>query len=51
MDVAYGRVMLLGSGGVGKSSLKPSLMKFPWQPCTTSKIISDISYVQPFGHD
>ena len=51
MDVAYGRVMLLGSAGVGKSSLKRSLMKLPWQPRTTSTIISDVSYVQPFGHE
>ena len=51
MDVAYGRVMLLGSAGVGKSSLKRSLMKLPWQPNTTSTIISDVSCVRPFGHD
>ena len=51
MDVAYGRVMLLGSAVVGKSSLKRSLMKFSWQPRTTSTIISDVSYVRPFGHD
>ena len=50
MDVAYGRIMLLGSAGVGKSSLKRSLMKLPWEPHTTSTVISDISYVRPFGH-
>ena len=51
MDVAYGRVMLLGSAGVGKSSLKRSLMKLPWQPHTTSTIISDVTCVRPFGHE
>ena len=42
--------MLLGSAGVGKTSLKRSLMKLPWEPHTTSTVISDISYVRPFGH-
>ena len=50
MDVAYGRIMLLGSAGVGKTSLKRSLMKLPWEPHTTSTVISDVSYVRPFGH-
>ena len=50
MDVAYGRIMLLGSAGVGKTSLKRSLMKLPWERHTTSTVISDVSYVRPFGH-
>ena len=48
MDVAYGRVMLLGTAGVGKTSLKRSLMKLPWKPDTTSTIISEVSCVRPF---
>ena len=42
--------MLLGSAGVGKTSLKRSLMKLLWEPHTTSTVISDISCVRPFGH-
>ena len=42
--------MLLGSAGVGKTSLKRSLMKLPWEPHTTSTVISDVSCVRPFGH-
>ena len=50
LDVAYGRIMLLGSAGVGKTSLKRSLMKLPWELHTTSTVISDVSCVRPFGH-
>ena len=50
MDVAYGRIMLLGTAGVGKTSLKRSLMKLPWEPDTTSTSISEVSYVRPFRH-
>ena len=50
MDVAYGRVVLLGTAGVGKTSLKRSLMKLPWKPDTTSTIVSEVSCVRPFGH-
>ena len=50
MAVAYGRIMLLGTAGVGKTSLKRSLMKLPWEPRTTSTIISAVSCVRPFGH-
>ena len=50
MNVAYGRIMLLGTAGVGKTSLKRSLMNLPWKPDTTSTIISEVSCVRPFGH-
>ena len=50
MDVAYGRIMLLGTAGVGKTSLKRSLMKLPWRPRTNSTTISEVSCVRPFGH-
>ena len=42
--------MLLGSAGVGKTSLKQSLMKLLWESHTTSTVISDINCVRPFGH-
>ena len=50
MNVAYGRIMLLGTAGVGKTSLKRSLMKLPWEPDTTSTNISEVNCVRPFGH-
>ena len=50
MDVAYGRIMLLGTAGVGKTSLKRSLMKLPWESDTTSTSISEVSCLRPFGH-
>ena len=43
--------MLLGTGGVGKTSFKRSLMKLPWQPHTTSTIISDVEAIRPFGYE
>ena len=49
-DVAYARLMLLGSAGTGKTSLKRSLMEEPFNPHTTSTIVSDVSSVRPFGH-
>ena len=49
-DVAYARLMLLGSAGTGKTSLKHSLMEEPFNPHTTSTIVSDVSSVRPFGH-
>ena len=49
-DVAYARLMLLGSAGTGKTSLKRSLMEEPFDPHTTSTIVSDVSSVRPFGH-
>uniref|UniRef100_A0A1X7TWS4 Death domain-containing protein n=1 Tax=Amphimedon queenslandica TaxID=400682 RepID=A0A1X7TWS4_AMPQE len=42
--------MLLGSAGTGKTSLKRSLMEEPFDPHTTSTIVSDVSSVRPFGH-
>ena len=51
MDVAYSRVLFLGTAGVGKTSFKGSLMKLPWEPNTTSTVISDISKVHPFTHE
>ena len=49
MDVAYSRVLFLGTAGVGKSSFKKSLMKLPWDPNTDSTVISDVSCVRPFA--
>ena len=51
MDVAYSRVLFLGTAGVGKSSFRKSLMKSPWDPNTDSTIISDVSCVRPFGKE
>ena len=50
-DVAYARLMLLGSAGTGKTSLKRSLMEEPFNPHTTSTIVSDVSSVRPFRHE
>uniref|UniRef100_A0A1X7V9C6 DM14 domain-containing protein n=2 Tax=Amphimedon queenslandica TaxID=400682 RepID=A0A1X7V9C6_AMPQE len=49
VNVAYSRVLFLGTAGVGKSSFKNSLMKLPWDPKANSTIISDISCVRPFA--
>ena len=43
--------MLLGSAGTGKMCLKRSLMEQPFDPHTTSTIVSDVSTVRPFGHE
>ena len=51
VDVAYARLMLLGSAGTGKTCLKHSLMEHPFDPHTTSTIVSDVSTVRPFGHE
>ena len=51
MDIAYSRVLFLGTAGVGKTSFKRSLMKLPWEPNTTSTVVSDISQVRPFTHE
>ena len=51
MDVAYSRVLFLGTAGVGKSSFKKSLMKLLWDPNTDSTIISDVSCVRPFAKE
>ena len=50
VDVAYARLMLLGSAGTGKTCLKRSLMEQPFDPHTTSTIVSEVSTVRPFGH-
>ena len=42
--------MFLGTAGVGKTSFKRSLMKLPWEPNTTSTVVSDISSIRPFTH-
>ena len=49
VNVAFSRVLFLGTAGVGKSSFKKSLMKLPWDPNTNSTIISDVSCVRPFA--
>ena len=46
-DVAYGRVMLLGPGGVGKTSLKRGLMGQPFDQTTNSTIVADVQSVRP----
>ena len=51
VDVAYSRILFLGTAGVGKSSFKKSLMKLPWDPNTNSTIISDVSCVRPFAKE
>ena len=51
MNVAFSRVLFLGTAGVGKSSFKKSLMKLPWDPNTNSTIISDVSCVRPFAKE
>ena len=51
VDVAYARLMLLGSAGTGKTCLKRSLMEQPFDPHTTSTIVSDVLNVRPFGHE
>ena len=49
VNVAYSRVLFLGTAGVGKSSFKNALMKLPWDPKANSTIISDVSCVRPFA--
>ena len=51
MNVAYSRVLFLGTARVGKSSFKKSLMKLPWDRHTNSTIISDVSCVRPFAKE
>ena len=43
--------MFLGTAGVGKTSFKHSLMKLPWEPNTTSTVVSDISSIRPFKNE
>ena len=52
MDVAYSRVMFLGTAGVGKTSFKRSLMKEHWDPSTiNSTIVSDVLSIRPIGYE
>ena len=51
VNVAYSRVLFLGTAGVGKSSFKKSLLKRPWDPSASSTIISDVSCVRPFAKE
>ena len=50
-DVAYGRVMFVGAGGVGKSCFKRGLMSLPFNPQTDSTILADIQSVRPADTD
>ena len=47
LAVAYSRIMLLGSAGVGKSSLKRGLMHLPFDARMNSTIVSDVQSVRP----
>ena len=47
MNVAYSRVLFLGTARVGKSSFKKSLMRLPWERKTNSTDISDVSCIKP----
>ena len=51
MDIAYGCMILLGTAGVGKTSLKQSLMELHFDPKINSTIVSDITLVQPMFMD
>ena len=52
VDVAYSRVMFLGTAGVGKTSFKRSLMKERWDPSTIySTIVSDVQSIRPIGYE
>ena len=47
LNVSYSRIMLLGSAGVGKSSLKRGLMNLPFDPKINSTIIADVQSLRP----
>ena len=52
LNVSYSRIMLLGSAGVGKSSLKRGLMNLPFDPKINSTIIADVQSLRPsLQHD
>ena len=51
MDVAYARIMFLGAAGVGKTSLKRSLMKQRWDPLIDSTVLSDVDSYRPIGRE
>ena len=46
-NVCYSRVMFLGAAGVGKTSLRRSLMRQPWQSGATSTVVADLHTVRP----
>ena len=46
-NIAYGRMMLLGTARVGKSSLKRSLMKLPFECKSPSTFVADFNSVRP----
>ena len=45
--MCYSRVMFLGAAGVGKTSLKRSLMRQPWESGATSTVVADLHTVRP----
>ena len=47
VNVCYSRVMFLGAAGVGKTSLRRSLMRQPWQSGATSTVVADLHAVRP----
>ena len=47
LAVAYSRIMLIGSAGVGKSSLKRGLLNLPFDARMNSTIVADIQSIQP----
>ena len=47
LAVAYSRIMLIGSAGVGKSSLKRGLMNLPFDARINSTIVADVQSVRP----
>ena len=51
MDVAYARIMFLGAAGVGKTSLKRSLMRQRWNPHIDSTVLSDVDSFRPIGRE
>ena len=49
LAVAYSRIMLIGSAGVGKSSLKRGLMNLPFDARINSTIVADVPSLRPVG--
>lgn len=43
----YSRIMLVGSGGVGKTSLRRSLMRQPWESGANSTVVAELHSVRP----
>ncbi len=50
-DVAYGRLMLLGPAGVGKTCFKRGLMNLPFDNKTDSTILANVQSVKPVTHE